>query len=192
MYSTGPAPRESTTGPTPRESTLDVGAARLFRPCAGLVLVAVACSSRGGEVIRGFISPTLACRFQCEFNCWQGHFVSHPKKLACGRSAAFRSVKGTPMSQTEEHNPATTRWTDDHDALVGFARVLVQSNVLLSPEDVIEYFENPWYRSREHQIWHDAGRPLPPSSDDLAEARFLGSGPRANELTSKHADDTAR
>ena len=36
MYSTGPAPRESTTGPAPRESTLDVGAARLFRPCAGL------------------------------------------------------------------------------------------------------------------------------------------------------------
>jgi hypothetical protein len=31
------------------------------------------------------------------------------------------------MSQTEVHNPATTRWSDDHDALVGFARVLVQS-----------------------------------------------------------------
>ena len=41
MYSTGPAPRESTTGPAPRESTLDVGAARLFRPCAGLVVASV-------------------------------------------------------------------------------------------------------------------------------------------------------
>jgi hypothetical protein len=32
---------------------------------------------------------------------------------------------------------------------------------------------------------------LRPSSDDHAEARFLGSGPRASELKREHADDTA-
>jgi hypothetical protein len=75
-----------------------------------------------------------------------------------------------------------------HD--VSFARILVRCGVLLSPEDVIDYFEEPWKRAREFQIWDDAGRPWPPSRDDLAEARMLGSGPTASELKRKHSDAT--
>lgn len=61
--------------------------------------------------------------------------------------------------------------------------------MLLSADDVIDYFEEPWKWAPEYQIWDDADRPRPPSQDDLAEARMLGGGPAAHDLERRHSHD---
>jgi hypothetical protein len=82
-----------------------------------------------------------------------------------------------------------THWYTSIEQTTRFARILVESGVLLSADDVVDYFEEPWKRTREYQIWDDAGRPRPPSPDDLAEARMSGTGPRASELERKYSHD---
>ena len=70
---------------------------------------------------------------------------------------------------------------------LAFARVLVEAGALVSPRSVIDYFEAPKRHDREHQIWTQAGRPTPPSADDLAQARMLGAGSPLQQ----HRADTA-
>ena len=41
-------------------------------------------------------------------------------------------------------------------------------------------------------IWALAGRPFPPSPDDLAQARLLGPGTLRRELERRYQDDTAQ
>lgn len=41
-------------------------------------------------------------------------------------------------------------------------------------------------------IWAHAGRPFPPSSDDLAQAHLLGRGTLRRELERRYQDDTAQ
>lgn len=83
------------------------------------------------------------------------------------------------------------QWFDHHEELLQFARVLVASDAITTPEEVIEFFERPRKWGGEHQLWDRAGRPGPPSSDDLAAARFAGTR-MADGLRRRHAEESAR
>lgn len=79
-------------------------------------------------------------------------------------------------------------WYASSKEIISFAKILVAGEVLLSADDAIEYFEEPWNRTHEFDMWEHAGRPRPPSTADLAEARMCGSGPRADELNQAYSE----
>lgn len=81
-----------------------------------------------------------------------------------------------------------TQWYANSEQIISFGRILAASQALLSADDAIAYFEEPWNRTPEFDIWDGAGRPRPPSADDLAEARMYGPGPRADELNQAYSD----
>ena len=83
-------------------------------------------------------------------------------------------------------------WYVDHDDVVGLASVLVDADWLCTPHEVVEFFAAPWKWDDMFRIWVDAGRPYPPSSDDLAQASQLGRGTIRQELERRYEDDTAR
>lgn len=83
-------------------------------------------------------------------------------------------------------------WYNSREQIISFANILAASGVLLSADDAIEYFVEPWNRTSEFDIWDRAGRPRPPSPDDLAEARMCGPGPRADELNQAYSDDSQK
>lgn len=83
------------------------------------------------------------------------------------------------------------RWFDDGDQVLRFARILVASDAFTEPDEVVDYFEEPWKWDGEYQLWERSGCPDPPSSDDLVNARFTG-GSRRVELERKHAEESAR
>lgn len=94
-------------------------------------------------------------------------------------TAAFRS-DGVP-------------WYADHHNVISLASILVDADRLDTPREVIYYFEDPWKWSQAYDIWVAAGRPQPPSPDDLAEAQYLGpKGTLRHELEHRYQDDTAR
>ncbi|MGD9622247.1 MAG: hypothetical protein AB7G47_19660 [Mycolicibacterium sp.] len=53
----------------------------------------------------------------------------------------------------------TDPWFADHSTVVSLAHVLVATDTLSSPTDVIDYFEKPHRYTSEYQIWHSCGRP---------------------------------
>jgi hypothetical protein len=85
-----------------------------------------------------------------------------------------------------DHTPAPA-WSTDHDQVLGFARILTAAGVLESATDVLDYLEAPRTSDREHDLWTRAGRPHPPSDDDIAEARTLGANsPESIALRQRH------
>ncbi|MCA2250810.1 hypothetical protein JF729_23810 [Mycobacterium intracellulare] len=83
---------------------------------------------------------------------------------------------------------SAVQWDTAGQHVISFARILVAGGVLLSAEDVIDYFEVPAKRTPEYRMWEDAGCPQPPSNDDLAEARMLG-GCQSRDLERRHRHD---
>lgn len=53
----------------------------------------------------------------------------------------------------------TDPWFADHSTVVSFAHVLVVTDRLSCPTDVIDYFENPGSYTSEYEIWRSCGRP---------------------------------
>jgi hypothetical protein len=54
------------------------------------------------------------------------------------------------------------RWFDDHDEVVYFATILLDSGQL--PDDtreVVYYFDRPYKWDKEHDIWESHDRPVP-------------------------------
>lgn len=111
--------------------------------------------------------------------------------------------KGQSASTTYEPNgmhtptaPTQTpgdRWYADHHEVISLASVLVDAERLDTPREVIYFFEDPWKWSQAYGTWVAAGRPQPPSGDDLAQAHGLGAkGTLRHELERRHQDDTAR
>jgi len=119
-----------------------------------------------------------------------------------GRGWRKHRTAPNPATQKKEHimqsvaeldqHAAHLPWYADHGEVVSLASILVGLDRLSTPHDVIYFFEKPWKWDREFRIWDEAGRPLPPSSDDLAEARMLRTAPQASELKRKYDDDTTR
>lgn len=93
--------------------------------------------------------------------------------------------RGTPPAESEP-------WYANHDDVVALAAILVEANWLSTPSDVVGFFSTPWKWAKQWMIWATAGQPLPPSPDDLAQARTLAPGPLRAELERRHQDDTAR
>ncbi|PJE02192.1 MAG: hypothetical protein CK429_35010 [Mycobacterium sp.] len=80
-----------------------------------------------------------------------------------------------------------TDWHTTHQQVLDFAHVLTAAGALRSAAEAIEYFEKPSSFTSERNLWIRSGRPRPPSSDDLAEARSLGdASPRAVALRQQH------
>jgi hypothetical protein len=52
-----------------------------------------------------------------------------------------------------------TPWYADHDELVHFANVLVDTDWFESPRGVVYFFEKPWKWEPQHQLWEQSGRP---------------------------------
>lgn len=96
------------------------------------------------------------------------------------------------MPRNDAASSADVQWWEDHVRVVETARILVALDIFTCPEEVIGFFENPQASSGEHDLWVAAGRPHPACPDDLAEARVLGRGPRAEALRQKYDEDTAR
>lgn len=103
--------------------------------------------------------------------------------------------KESTMNPSSDAVPSTDveLWYANNDDVVAFASVMVDADWLRAPHDVVEFFSRPWKWEKEWTIWALAGRPRPPSPDDLAQARMLGgNGTLRQELERRHRDDTAR
>ena len=113
----------------------------------------------------------------------------------------WRKGRSTPNEQEEctmsSASPATALsdvepWYSHHDDVVALASILVEADWLTTPQDVVEFFTAPWKWGEQWMIWALAGRPLPPSQDDLAQAHLLGPGTIRRELERRYQDDTAQ
>lgn len=70
------------------------------------------------------------------------------------------------------------RWVADFDEIATFAEVLVATDFLASPRDVVDYFRSPSRWDPEHDVGE--GRPAAPGDADMAGAggSVRGAGPR--------------
>jgi len=112
-----------------------------------------------------------------------------------GQSASMTDKKENTMNASSDAAALSDvePWYANNDDVVAFASVMVDADWLSTPHDVIEFFARPWKWENEWTIWALAGRPHPPSPDDLAQARMLGgNGTLRQELERRHRDDTAR
>lgn len=85
-----------------------------------------------------------------------------------------------------EHT-TTPAWREDHDQVLGFARILTAAGALESAPDVLDYIAEPRKYDPEHDLWSRSGRPRPPAADDITQARILGrNNPQAITLRQRH------
>lgn len=125
---------------------------------------------------------------------WQHHQNRPGRGWRKGRSTPENDKEDTTMDSAA---PTTALsdvdpWYSHHDDVVALASVLVEADRLSTPHDVVDFFAKPWKWSDQWMIWATAGRPLPPSPDDLAQARLLGPGTLRRELERSYQDDTAQ
>ena len=124
---------------------------------------------------------------------WQ-HLQNRPGRgWRKGRSTSATETENA-MHATAETAASGTRqpWYSDHREVVALATALAHADWLSTPQDVIDFFEKPWKWDDQFKIWAAAARPIPPSSDDLAQARLLGQGTMRRELERRIEDDAAR
>jgi DNA-binding transcriptional MocR family regulator len=53
-------------------------------------------------------------------------------------------------------------WYAELDQMNEFAHVLVESDLIVEPSELIYYYEKPWKWEPEHKIWRSRGKPLRP------------------------------
>lgn len=125
---------------------------------------------------------------------WQHHQNRPGRGWRKGQSTPQLNEKETAMTTTAPTLPLSDvePWYSRHDDVVTLAAVLVEADWLSTPQDVVDFFAAPWKWNKQFQIWALAGRPLPPSPDDLAQARMLGHGTLRQELERRYQDDTAQ
>lgn len=69
------------------------------------------------------------------------------------------------------------RWVADFDELATFAEILIATDFLASPRDVVDYFRTPSRWDPEHEVWVKAGRPRPGTPTwHVLEALFEARG----------------
>ncbi|MCA2281834.1 hypothetical protein [Mycobacterium avium] len=134
-------------------------------------------------------------------NTYPAELVWHHQQNRPGRG--WRKGRSTPENDEKETttmsstSPTTALsdvdpWYSHHDDVVALASVLVEADWLDTPHDVVDFFAKPWKWGAQWMIWAHAGRPFPPSSDDLAQAHLLGRGTLRRELERRYQDDTAQ
>lgn len=123
---------------------------------------------------------------------WQHHQNRPGRGWRKGRSTPDTDKKEDTMSSTSTALSDVEPWYSHHDDVVALASALVEADRLSTPHDVVDFFAKPWKWSDQWMMWALAGRPLPPSPDDLAQARLLGPGTLRRELERRYQDDAAQ
>jgi hypothetical protein len=88
-----------------------------------------------------------------------------------------------------DSDPTTTAatWHEDPAQVLGFARILTAAGALESAPDALDYIASPGKYDAEHDLWTRSGRPHPPSTDAIVQARALGlNSPQAITLRQQH------
>jgi hypothetical protein len=58
------------------------------------------------------------------------------------------------MAKTEE-----TKWYNDYDTVVGFAKILESAGEIEDAKEAILYFEKPWKYDPEYEAWIELEKP---------------------------------